>query len=117
MPSARQRRVREPVAVSAGMFLRLLWVCLVFVLALAMAGSEAWHSPDSEAARRSLSFTVHVTSAAPGGDRVALSIVRSEWWPGRGSHAVAVRHEVVSPLASTRPCPTWSPTASASRTN
>lgn len=52
---------------------------------------------DSDLARRSLSFTVHVTSAAPGGDLVALSIVRSEWWPGRGSHAVAVRHEVVSP--------------------
>ena len=52
---------------------------------------------DSDLARRSLSFTVHVTSAAPGRDLVALSIVRSEWWPGRGSHAVAVRHEVVSP--------------------
>ena len=54
---------------------------------------------DSQLARRSLSFTVHVTSAAPTGDSVALSIVRSEWWPGRGSHAVAVRHEVVAPAS------------------
>ena len=57
---------------------------------------------DADTARRSLSFTVHVTSAAPHGDTVALSIVRSEWWPGRGSQAVAVRHEVVSPSGLAR---------------
>ena len=48
-------------------------------------------------ARRSLSFTVHVTAACPDGSTVALSLVRSEWHPGKGSHAIAVRHEVVTP--------------------